>query len=222
MERKSDAQIQADVMQELRWDTRVTATDVGVEVKDGIVTLTGTVPSWTMRLAAADAAHRVAGVLDVANDLTVKLPGSPRRTDGDIAAAVRMALEWDVLVPHERIRSTVTDGVVTLEGDVDFWNEYDDAARAVRNLAGVREVKNLITVDPRARPVATSTVRSAIEEALLRHAIHAARHVNITVAEGAVYLSGEVKSWPEYRAVIGAVRGTPGVKKVESTIRVQP
>ena len=103
----SDTEIQQEVMLELRWDSRVEATDVGVEVHDGVVTLTGTVDSYVKMLAAAEAAHRVAGVLDVANDLTIKLPGFGARTDTEIAQAVRQALEWDPLVPDKHIQSTV-------------------------------------------------------------------------------------------------------------------
>ena len=146
--RKTDVQLQRDVQDELRWDTRVKEAAVGVEVTAGVVTVNGTVDSWTARLAAQEAAHRVSGVLDVANDIQVKLPGSHMRNDTDIAQAVRHALEWDILVPQEQIRTTVTNGIVLLEGKVDFWSQFDDAARCVRNLAGVREVQNRITVEP--------------------------------------------------------------------------
>ena len=118
---KTDAQIKHEVLRELAWDPRVDETDVGVEVDRGVVTLTGTVATWAKRVAAQEAAHRVAGVLDVANDVVVKIPGTLLRTDTDIAQAVRQALEWDALVPHERIQSTVANGWVTLEGSVDSW-----------------------------------------------------------------------------------------------------
>jgi len=218
--KKMDAQLQDDVLRELRWDTRVVETDVGVEVDDGIVTLTGTVASWPARLAAQEAAHRVAGVLDVANDIHVKLPSSSERTDTDVARTVRAALESDLQVPHERISTTVSDGVVTLEGNVDYWSEHDDAGRAIR-LPGVREVRNLLTVEPRAVKVAPETIRAAIDGALERHRPHAAAdHIQIAIAEGTVILSGTVTSWPEHDAVLGAVRGTRGVKKVDDQITI--
>ena len=146
--KKTDSEIQQAVLQELKWDTRVEETDVGVEVDAGVVTLTGTVSSWAKRLAAQEAAHRVAGVLDVANDIQVKMSGDLRRTDTDIAHAVRHALEWNVFVPEEHIRSTVADGWVTLEGNVDYWSQREDADEAVRRLAGVRGVTNKIEVTP--------------------------------------------------------------------------
>lgn len=219
---KSDSEIQRDVIDELTWDTRVRETDVGVEVTTGVVTLTGTVDSWTERLAAQEAAHRVSGVLDVANDIRVQLPGSFARNDTDIARTVRTALEWDVLVPHERIQTTVANGIVTLEGKVDFWSQYDDAARCVRNLAGVQEVRNRITVEPSAPALSPHAVRRTIEQALERHAEHAARHIEIAITDGKVILSGHVPSWAERNAVEGAVRGTPGVRKVDSQLLIQP
>jgi osmotically-inducible protein OsmY len=148
MTQKSDAQIHQDVLRELRWDSRVEETEVGVEVDQGVVTLTGTVASYAKKLAAQDAAHRVTGVLDVANDIHVRVPGSPGRTDTEIAQVVRRALEWDVEVPHTRITSTVADGVVTLAGEVDRLSEREDAARAMRYLEGVRGITNLIVVRP--------------------------------------------------------------------------
>ena len=128
---KTDAEIQQAVLKEFKWDPRVEETDVGVEVDQGVVTLTGTVSSYAKRLAAQEASHRVAGVHDVANDIAVKVPGGLARTDTEIAQAVRRALEWDELVPQERITSTVTDGRVTLEGAVDFAYQSDDAARTI-------------------------------------------------------------------------------------------
>jgi osmotically-inducible protein OsmY len=218
--KKSDPTIQRDVLDELKWDTRVKETDVGVEVSDGIVTLSGTVPSWAARVAAQEAAHRVAGVLDVANDIHVKPPTSAERDDTDLARAVRHALEWDMFVPHQKIRTTVSNGVVTLEGAVDYWSEHEDAARAVRNLSGVREVRNRITVEPGVPRASAQTVRHAIESALERHAEHAAKAVRIEVYDGSVVLSGEVPSWAERNAVEGAVRGTPGVWKVDNHLRI--
>jgi osmotically-inducible protein OsmY len=217
---KTDSQIQRDVLEELKWNTRVKETDIGVEVAGGIVTLTGTVDSWTARVIAQDAAHRVAGVLDVANDIRVKPPGSYERSDTDIARAVRSALEWDVLVPHQQIRTTVSNGVVTLEGTVDYWSQYDDAAHCVRNLAGVTEVRNLICVEPPVPAVSPQAVRRTIELALERHAEHAAKHVQIAISDGRVILTGEVPSWAERNAVEGAVRGTPGVRTIDNNLRI--
>lgn len=216
---RSDTQIDLDVVKELEWDTRVDASAIDVQTRDGIVTLKGEVDSWAARLAAQEAAHRVAGVLDVANDLAVSLRGWDGRTDAEIAKAVRHALEWDVLVPHDRIRSTVTAGGVTLEGTVECANQRDDAARAVRNLSGVRVVTNRIVVRP--SPVEPAKLRATIEQALQRHAVHAGKHVVIDVRDGVVGLTGTVPSRGEHDAIIGAVTGTPGVARVDDHLAIR-
>ena len=217
---KSDAQIQQEVLRELQWDTRVEETEVGVEVDNGIVTLTGTVSSYAKKMAAQEAAHRVAGVLDVANDIQVKVPGSLGRTDTEIAQAVRHELEWNALVPDERIRSTVSEGSVTLEGNVDFLREREDAERAVRYLLGVRGVHNRIVVNP--HEVEPEEVRGAIEEVLERRAEREAERIQVTVHDGMVILSGKVNSWPEKRAILGAVSHAPGVHTVRDNLRIEP
>ena len=218
--KKTDSEVQQAVLQELKWDTRVTETDVGVEVDAGVVTLTGTVDSWAKRMAAEEASHRVVGVLDVANDINVKAPGSTGVTDTDVAHAVRHALEWDVFVPDKRMRSTVSTGWVTLEGDVDFWSQRVDAERAVSYLAGVRGISNKIEVKP--SRVISVDVKKAIEEALKRHSEREAERIKIDVSDGRVSLSGTVHSWLEREAVLGATRGTPGVRNVEEHLRIEP
>lgn len=215
---KNDVEIQRDVIEELKWDTHVSATDIGVAVHHGVVTLTGRLASWAARTAAQDAAHRVAGVLDVANEIEVAIPGARARSDTDLASAVRSALEWDVLVPHDKVHTTISDGVVTLEGTVSSWTEHDDAARCIRYLSGVRGIINRLKVVPPA--VSPGEVQRSIEQALLRHASHAARRVSVIVDDGTVTLCGDVPSYAELRAVEGAARGAVGVRKVESRLRI--
>jgi osmotically-inducible protein OsmY len=132
-ETRTDAQIQQDVLAELRWDARVQPNEVGVTVKDGIVTLTGWVDSYTKKWAAEEIARRVRGVKAVADDIEVRLPGSSERTDADIAAAAARALEWDVTVPADKIHVTVSKGWVTLEGEVDWQYQREAAERDVRH-----------------------------------------------------------------------------------------
>jgi osmotically-inducible protein OsmY len=217
---RTDAAIQQDVLRELKWDTRVEETDVGVEVDEGVVTLTGTVGSWGKKLAAEEAAHRVLGVQDVANDISVKPPGSPGRTDTQIAHAVREALEWDVFVPEARVKSTVSGGVVTLKGDVGTWTERDDAARAVRNLSGVRGVINLLEVQP--SPVTPAEVKKSLEDALERQAGREATRITVAIRDGEVTLSGSVHSWAARQTALGAAKGIPGVRNVKDQLRIEP
>jgi osmotically-inducible protein OsmY len=145
---KSDEEIQSEALFQLDWDSRLTGSEIVVNVKKGVVTLTGTVNSYAKKLAAQKAAHSVPGVLDVANDIEVKVTGNLRRADSEIARAIRHALEWDVLVPSYKIHSTVTNGWVTLEGDVEYYSERIGAERAVARLTGVRGVTNKLTSSP--------------------------------------------------------------------------
>jgi osmotically-inducible protein OsmY len=218
--KKTDTQVHHDVLEELKWDSRVDETEVGVEVDNGVVTLTGTVTSWAKRMAAEEAARRVIGVLDIANDIKIKVPGGLTRTDTEIAQAVRHALQWDVFVPDEKITSTVADGWVTLDGTVERWSERADAERAVRNLMGVRGVVNKITVTP-TKPV-TADVRKAIEQALERRAEREAKRIHVDVRDGIATLTGSVHSWAERKSVVAAARFTPGVRDVQDQLRTEP
>lgn len=119
---KSDALIKHEVLCELKWDTHVEETTVVVEVDKGVVMLTGSVKHYGQKIAAQDAVHRIDGVRDVVNDIHVTLPNHLARTDHDIAQMVRRVLEWDVRVPDEQITCTVSEGWVTLEGNVDVWH----------------------------------------------------------------------------------------------------
>lgn len=217
---KSDTQIHAAVLQELKWDTQVDETEVGIEVDQGVVTLTGTVRSYAKKMAAQEAAHRVAGVLDVANDIQVKIPGGETRTDTEIAQAVRRALEWDALIAAEKIQSTVANGWVTLAGTVPSWIDRNYAERAVRNLRGVQGVINRLTVG--ALTVEPITVRNAIEAALERRADREAEHIQVQVKDGTVFLNGKVHNWNERQAVLGAAGYAPGVRRVEDNLKVDP
>jgi osmotically-inducible protein OsmY len=221
MERKkTDNEIKQQVLRELKWDSRIAWAQIGVEVREGVVTLSGAVSSYAKKSAAQQAAHRVAGVLDVANDIEVKPTGAFARTDSDIAKAVRHTLEWDALVPDERIRSTVSDGWVTLEGDVDIWREREDAEKAVLKLAGVVGVLNMIRILP--KTIDPKELREEIEDALDRRAEREADRLRIEVKDGAVELWGRVHSWREKRAVLGSIGHMPGVLAVKEHLRIDP
>ena len=217
---KTDQEIQQDVFLELRWDSRVDQTEVGVEVDQGIVTLSGTVNSYAKKLAAREAAHRVVGVLDVADNIQVKTPGGSDRTDTEIAQAVRTALEWDAFVPDRKIRSTVTDGFVTLEGEVATLREKEDAQAAIRKLTGVRGVRNRLLVA--AVKVDPAKLRKSIEDALERRAEREAERIRVRVEDGTVVLEGRVRPWPEKQAILGCVSHAPGVREVTDKLAVNP
>lgn len=215
---KTDAEIKREVNLELRWDPRVDEGDIGVLVKQGIVTLTGTTETYAQKKAACDAAHRVPGVLDVANDVDVRIAGPVVKSDGEIAAAVRHALEWDVFVPDRRIKSTVARGWVTLEGDVDHTFQRDNSASAVERLSGVRGVTNSIVV--KSLTVDASKVRASIQEALERLGEREAKAISIRVHDGVVSLSGMVRSWSEKNEVERVASFAPGVRSVNNELTI--
>lgn len=218
--RKSDNEIKEQVLRELKWDSRIGWAQIGVAVTAGLVVLSGEVNTYAKKLAAQQAAHRVAGVLDVGNEIEVRPAGTFVRTDSQIARAVRHTLEWNVLVPDECITSTVSDGWVTLEGNVTLWREREDAERAVLQLAGVIGVINKIAVSP--QHIDTDKLREEIEIALDRRAEREAERLRIEVKNGAVELWGRVHSWQEKRAVLGSISHMPGIGAVREHLRVDP
>lgn len=220
LQKRSDRELRQRILRELKWDSRIEWASIKLEVNDAVATLTGAVSSYAQKIAAQEAAHRVAGVLDVANDIEVKPIDCFVRTDTEIASAVRNALEWDALVPNELIRSTVSDGWVTLEGDVDYWREREDAERAILRLAGVVGVTNQIMI--RKQSVDPKELREHIEYALERRADREAERLRVDVNDGAVDLWGRVHSWQEKRAVIGSIGHAPGVTQVRDHLRIDP
>lgn len=215
---REDANVLRDVEQELRWDTRVNLTGLHVTVAAGLVTLSGDVDTWARRHAARCATLRVRGVLAVADTLHVRLPGSLERTDVQIREAVLRALEWDVRVPHARAEVSVSRGVVTLVGDVDHYSQRDDAEKAVRYLAGITGVQNLLSISP---PFAeTADVRGAVARVLERQCCRDVGRIDVVVTHGRVSLGGAVRSWPERRAVLGAACAMPGVRSVDDRMHV--
>lgn len=218
--KRSDKELEQDVARELRWDSATISSPLDVSVNNAVVTLTGAVSSHAKKIAAQEAAHRVPGILDVANDIDVKPVGMFARTDTQIASAVRNALEWDALVPNERITSTVSNGWVTLEGVVDYWRERGDAERAILRLNGVAGVINKITIQ---RPaVEAEELREQIEYALERRADREAERLRVDIHDGAVDLHGRVHSWQEKRAIMGSISHAPGVTEVVDHLRVDP
>ena len=217
---RSDGEIRQDVLREIQWDSRMDRVEIGVEVNNGVVTLTGTVDVERERLAAREAASRVIGVLTVTDEIQVRSPEGLKRTDDDIARTVRLTLEWDPFLPDRKIRSAVSEGWVTLAGEVATPREKEDAERVVRVLAGVQGVHNHLTVA--ATRVDPLFLRQSIEDALELQAEREAERISVNVEGDTVTLEGKVRTWPEKNSVLGTVSHAPGVHEVKDRLSVDP
>ena len=214
---KTDAQLKADVTDELAWDAAINATNIGVAVKDGVVTLSGHLDSFSEKRAVDHAVRRVAGVRGIAMELDVKLSPAHERSDSDIAQAAADALRLDFLVPQGKVQVEVENGWVTLTGELDWGYQFASAEQCIRPLAGVRGLFNKIVIKPR---VKGDDIAKQITAALTRQAMREARHIGIEVEGGVVTLSGKVHSLAEHDAAMGVAFSAPGVARVVDHLQV--
>ncbi len=211
---KTDSQLQQDVSAELKWEPSIHAARIGVEVKDGVVTLAGQVDSYSEKWNAERAAQRVAGVKAMTTELKVHLTGLSKRTDADVAEAVENVLEWTSSLPAGAIKVMVEGGWVTLSGDVDWQYQRQAATDSVRYLMGVTGVSDRISIKPSLPLVTATAVKSDIEAALKRTSIADAKKISVAVHGSDVTLSGTVHSWDERDTATNSAWGTPGVRNV--------
>jgi osmotically-inducible protein OsmY len=215
----TDKDVKLHVQNALDWEPSFDASDIGVSVDEGVVTLRGNVKSFFEKVTAERTSLHVFGVKAVANDLVVHLPSDLERNDTEIAQAAITALKWNSTIPADRVAVTVANGWLTFSGTLDWNYQKDAASRAVRDLRGVQGVANNITVKPL---VKTTDVRNKIEDAFKRSAELDARRISVVAEDGKVILSGNVHSWAERQEAERAAWAAPGVTQVDDRLSVVP
>jgi osmotically-inducible protein OsmY len=216
---KSDYDLQKDVTDQLKWDLFVNVSDFGVSVKEGVVTLSGIVESYAQKLAAEKAVKKVSGVKAIALDVQVGDSPEMNKTDAEIAKAVLEALKWHSAVPEKNIQVKVENGMVTLEGEVEWAFQRHSATDAVAHLSGVRNVRNHIAIKPKVIPF---DVKHKIIAAFKRSANLDTSKISVEVLGHKVILRGKVRSFAEKENALEAAWSAPGISSVECYLEIEP
>lgn len=215
---RTDIQIQKDVMDELKWQPSLNSSEIGVAVKNGVVTLSGQVDSFFKKSNAEKVAKKVMGVKALAEDIQVGISPSSRKTDTEIAAAALEALKWNSAVKHEHIKIEVEDGVVRLDGEAEWDFERTQAKKSIVNLTGVKKVLNFITIKPHAMP---GDIEQKIKAAFQRSASIDSKLISAHVNGSKVILKGTVRSFAEKQDAENAAWAAPGVLSVENKLDIE-
>ena len=215
---KSDNEIQKDVIEQLKWEPFLNASQIGVAVKNGIVTLSGQVDTYSKKVLAEKTTKKVAGVKAIAEDIMVGISPSYKKTDTEIAEAVVNALKWHTMIPEDKVKVSVEDGNVKLEGEVEWEYQRNQAKTAIENLIGVRFVTNLVAVKPKVTPY---ELQLKINASFLRSANIDAAKVSADVSGSKVTLRGKVRSFAEREDAENAVWSAPGITTVENKLVIE-
>ena len=214
---KTDAQIQKDVMDQLKWEPLLTASQIGVAVKEGVVTLSGQVDSYFKKTKAEEATKKVSGVKAIAEEMQIGVSPAFNKTDTEIAEAIVNALKWHAAVQEDKIKIKVENGAVILEGEVEWEFQRLNARMAVENLAGVKSISNFIRVKPK---VSAVDIKTKITAAFARNATIDAARITADVNGSTVILTGNVRSIAEKEDAEAAAWAAPGVTNVDSKLKV--
>jgi len=215
---KTDAQIQDDIIQQLKWNPLLNASEIGVAVKNGVVTLSGLVNSYLKKIEAENEAKKISGVKAIAEDIQIGVSPAYKKTDAEIAEAIVNALKWHSAVQEEKIKIKVEDGVVKLEGEVEWEYERKSAASAIESLTGVRSVINFIRLKPK---TTGAEIEQKIKAAFQRNAAIDAGKISADISGNKVTLRGKVRSLAEKEDAANAAWSAPGISAVENYISVE-
>lgn len=214
---KTDEKIQQDVIEQIKWNPQLNASEIGVAVKNGVVTLSGQVDTYQKKLLAEKEVRKVSGVKAIAEDIHVGLSATNKKTDTEIAEAVVNALKWHTSIPHENIQVKVEDGFVTLEGEVEWEFQRESAKNAVVSLAGVRSVINTIKLKGKVTP---DDLKQKIKAAFHRSATIDAGKIEIEVVGAKAILKGKVRSFAEREDAESTAWSAPGILDVENKLEL--
>jgi len=214
---RTDLELQKDVIEELKWESSIKASDIGVSVTNGVVTLSGHVDSFTKKKAAEKAALRVAGVSAVAEDIVVRIGATDKKSDTEVAQAIITAIRWNNIIDENKIKVKVESGWVTLEGEVEWSFEKNAIEHTVENLIGVRGVSNLITISSKLK---TNDIKQKITAAFHRSATLDANNIIVDSVGNTVILRGVVRSYAEKQDALRVAWNAPGVTKVDNKLIV--
>jgi osmotically-inducible protein OsmY len=216
--KKTDSQIQADVMQALAWDPSISHEKIGVSASEGVVTLSGSVPSYFEKSEAEKVTQRMGGVRAIVEKIEVKLSGSSMRDDQDIAEAILSQLDWTFQVPKDSVKASVENGWVELRGEVEWQYQRNAALNCIKDLKGVRGVSNLISL--KEKSIDPAIIKGRIEAALKAEAQRESKRISVAVNGSTVTLTGNVNSFADKDDARWAAWGTPGVRTVENNLQI--